>query len=43
MNDKEAANFCDWFRPNEAAGPAGSGWTTKRDSARESFDKLFGQ
>ena len=43
VNDKEAANFCDWFRLAQAAQKQDSTWKSRRDSARDSFDKLFGQ
>ena len=39
VQDKERANFCDYFRPRAGEGPPGSG-TAER--ARSGLDALFG-
>src|SRR5438552_11230288 len=40
VRDKEAANYCDYYRPNAGARTA-SGGPSKSDDAKKRFDSLF--
>ncbi len=40
VGDKEKANFCEYFTPNEKTA-RGSTSTSKQDDARKLFDNLF--
>jgi hypothetical protein len=39
VRDKEAANYCDYFRPS--SGPVTPGQSSSSESARRKFDSLF--
>ncbi|MBL8150892.1 MAG: hypothetical protein JNN15_13280 [Blastocatellia bacterium] len=42
VRDKEKANFCDFFQPNQKRNdPFGSPPKSKADQAREAFNNLF--
>jgi hypothetical protein len=41
VRDKEKANFCDYFTPNQKKGSSTSIGKTKADEARNAFDNLF--
>ena len=40
VRDKEAANYCDYYRPNPGVR-AGSRGPSKADDAKKKFDSLF--
>jgi hypothetical protein len=40
VSDREKANFCDFFRPNERAATGHTGTATTED-ARRAFEDLF--
>ena len=40
VRDKERLNFCDWFKPSEAAFDAGR--KAEEDEARAALESLFG-
>ena len=41
VRDKEAANYCDYFRPNPTLLARGSRPASKADGAKKKFDSLF--
>ena len=41
VRDKEAANYCDYFRPNLTRLASADGAGSKVDDAKKKFDSLF--
>ncbi len=41
IRDKEAANYCDYFRPRLGAAAGGAKPTLARDDVKKKFDALF--
>jgi hypothetical protein len=41
VRDKEAANYCDYFRPNPTLLASAGGPGSKADDAKKKFDSLF--
>jgi len=41
VRDKDAANFCDYFRPAESGPAAGDRKASRSDQARKRLDDLF--
>jgi hypothetical protein len=41
VRDKEAANYCDYFRPRASAAPAGLGPSLSASDSKKKFDDLF--
>lgn len=41
VRDKEAANYCDYYRPNPTLLARGAGSASPVESAKKKFDSLF--
>ena len=41
VRDKEAANYCDYYRPNAKSRATVAGGLSKVDEAKKRFDSLF--
>jgi hypothetical protein len=41
VRDKEKANFCDYFTPNQKRGASTPAGKSKTDEARDAFKNLF--
>lgn len=41
VRDREKANFCEFFKPNQTTTSSTNKGTTQADQARNAFDNLF--